>query len=586
MIGRLLFVTVFALAGCGGGNEGNVDMTRLDASTGATGPDRDGDEWPDDIDNCPDLPNYEQRDRDRDGIGNECDTCPSTPNNDPNGLTQSQCALSQENEPNNDAAQAQALPLPTIGEAVAISGVVEQPASAQAASDRYLIMAPSQSAVRIRCARGSYLSLLEPQIEVSGGAYTVSRIVDGQQVADRIFYFSEAGTYEIAISDRRGRKENVIKGNADYAYELSIQTVTLEQEQLSLPITERSLRIEPKGQIAIYEATIMPTEQLRLEIQTPLGPGEDGYDPILVVEHEDGSLWEENHLYTDERADARLLLKVEEAETIRIIIDHRELVGREPVPQSLSIDYPDQDAELEPNDSRELASDLSYCQGCETRGVVANQDSGIADIDWYSFEATAGQIVSFRGLVPPNSQIDPYIALGQFESSLFVPIYENGTSSGVSARFDAIIPETGTYFLRFEDEQNKEKMSGPYRGGGLYTYTIFTEFLVLAPSPELENETLTEGVINPGGSLRRYLITTADRVQVDFSLSYSQLLTDFSPLIRVYEPGATKLLTEGGDGLTVVLPSAGSYVVTVHNSDQGIGGPEYSYELTATRSSL
>ncbi|MEE2901237.1 MAG: hypothetical protein VYC39_02860 [Myxococcota bacterium] len=583
---RLVLVTALALAACGGETGDEVDTTRPDASTGINGPDRDGDEWTDDIDNCPDLPNYEQRDRDRDGIGNECDTCPSTPNNDPTGLTQSQCELNQETEPNNDTAQAQVLSLPMLGEAVAISGIVEAPLNAKTAPDRYVIMAPGQSAVRIRCARGSYLSLLEPQIEVSGGSYTVSRIVDGQHIAERIFYFSEAGTYEIAISDRRGRKENVKKGNLDYAYELSIQTVILEAEQLTLPITDRSLRVEPKGQVAVYEASIMPTEQLRLEIKTPLGPGEDGYDPILVVENEDGSLWEENHVYTDERADARLLLQVDKAETIRIIVDHRELVGREAVPQTLSIDYPDQDAELEPNDSRELASDLSYCQGCETRGIIANQDSGIADIDWYSFQATAGQIVSFRGLVPPNSQIDPYIALGQFESSLFVPIYENGTSSGVSARFDAIIPETGEYFLRFEDEQNKEKMSGPYRGGGLYTYTIFTEFLVLAPSPELESGVLTNGVINPGGSLHRYLITTSDRIRVDFSLDYSRLLTDFAPLIRVYEPGATKLIAEGGDGLNVTLPSSGSYVVTVHNSDGGIGGPEYSYELTANRSSF
>ena len=68
--------------------------------------------------------------------------------------------------------------------------------------------------------------------------------------------------------------------------------------------------------------------------------------------------------------------------------------------------------------------------------------------------------------------------------------------------------------------------------------------------------------------------------------AYSSLLTDFSPLIRVYEPGATKLIAEGTDGLQVILPTAGSYVVAIHNSEMGIGGPEYSYELVANRSSL
>ena len=50
-------------------------------------------------------------------------------------------------------------------------------------------------------------------------------------------------------------------------------------------------------------------------------------------------------------------------------------------------------------------------------------------------------------------------------------------------------------FFPLRGRAKQRKMPGPYRGGGLYTYTIFTEFPVLAPSPELESGVLTNGVL-------------------------------------------------------------------------------------------
>jgi len=43
----------------------------------ATGPDSDGDGVPDEFDNCPETPNFDQADSDLDGVGNVCDNCPS-----------------------------------------------------------------------------------------------------------------------------------------------------------------------------------------------------------------------------------------------------------------------------------------------------------------------------------------------------------------------------------------------------------------------------------------------------------------------------------------------------------------------------
>jgi Thrombospondin type 3 repeat len=44
--------------------------------------DRDGDGIPDSVDNCPSIPNPDQKDTDGDGDGDVCDNCPTTPNPD------------------------------------------------------------------------------------------------------------------------------------------------------------------------------------------------------------------------------------------------------------------------------------------------------------------------------------------------------------------------------------------------------------------------------------------------------------------------------------------------------------------------
>ena len=43
--------------------------------------DRDNDSRPDEMDNCPDIPNFDQSDRDEDGVGDVCDNCPDNANN-------------------------------------------------------------------------------------------------------------------------------------------------------------------------------------------------------------------------------------------------------------------------------------------------------------------------------------------------------------------------------------------------------------------------------------------------------------------------------------------------------------------------
>ena len=55
-----------------GDDDGGMDAPRADGPPG----DRDGDTVLDEVDNCPDAANLDQRDHDSDGIGDVCDPCP------------------------------------------------------------------------------------------------------------------------------------------------------------------------------------------------------------------------------------------------------------------------------------------------------------------------------------------------------------------------------------------------------------------------------------------------------------------------------------------------------------------------------
>lgn len=65
--------------GCGCGGSVWVNMTDDGKTLGYTD-DQDGDGIPDDKDNCPTVPNHDQKDTDGDGVGDACDNCPTLSN--------------------------------------------------------------------------------------------------------------------------------------------------------------------------------------------------------------------------------------------------------------------------------------------------------------------------------------------------------------------------------------------------------------------------------------------------------------------------------------------------------------------------
>lgn len=580
----LLSLTLLFAIACGGGEDVTSDA-------GATGQDAsppdvlvpgdpDNDEWMDADDNCPAIFNPEQRDRDNDGVGDVCDTCPSTPNGGQNGQpAQNVCALAQETEPNDAPGQAMQL-APIPGRIVAVSGVLEAPRDGRQARDLYAISASAGSLISIRVARASADSLLEPAIEATGGTWTSSRTAEGPFIAERQLYFSTGDIFEIAVFDRRGGAGSDARGGPTYAYELSIQELSVEPERLTAPVQNRAIRLEPRGKIGVYEVDLGVSMRTRIEAVTQLGRGgvRAGIDPILAIEDENGMVLAENDDFAPGRFDARVLRALSEAQTLRVIVDHERIIGDEALELRLTIDQIPDDFELEPNNTQENASPLIY-PGI-SRGIIDAPEDGEGDVDVWSFSATAGSVGSFRGLVTGQSRVDPIMVIGQFRGQDFVPMYLNTDSSGISSRIDAIFPRSGTYYLAIAHQPNVEGANPPM-GGDLFPYSILTERPGLEPVSELLSDGSLSGTVNPGGKLVRHIVTTSAAPQL-IELKVANVGSeDLEPFIRVYGPSAVGLLAEGADDVFALFDDAATYVVAVHNANDGLGAADFSYDINA-----
>ncbi|MCI0536565.1 MAG: thrombospondin type 3 repeat-containing protein [Verrucomicrobiales bacterium] len=74
--------TIDFAVGWGANHDYGYDNTALSARIVSTSLDTDGDEAPDDSDNCPSIPNPDQLDYDGDALGDVCDSCPFDSTND------------------------------------------------------------------------------------------------------------------------------------------------------------------------------------------------------------------------------------------------------------------------------------------------------------------------------------------------------------------------------------------------------------------------------------------------------------------------------------------------------------------------
>lgn len=568
--------------GCGGSDE--VDGAIEDAGAPEVDagfvPDMDQDEWLDEEDNCPTVSNPEQRDRDQDGFGDACDSCPATPNNGQNGqVGQDGCDVLEEVEPNDSTGTGTPLALVSMDRLVEARGAIEAPGPQGQAWDRYSVMVPARTMLRVRVARTRPESLLEPVIRVTGGSFESPRYADDLFVAERDIYVSAAGTYEIAVADRRGVFGEEAYGEPAYGYALSVRTVPYTPETVTAPLMNELFRLLPRGSVKVLEAELGASERTRIATQTGFGQGAgEGFDPILVLEKDDGATVIENDDLSPGFADARIITAIETAQRIRVVIDFSRLYGRSENQVLLSLDQPQNGVELEPNDTPALATPLIFPG--ETTGQLDRARAMTPDVDVYSIQGTAGQIAAIHALLENDSQLNPYLVFGRAnDEGELVPLFVNADSSGLGARVDVIIPETGTYYVLLGDERNTMP---PYVGGnGLFPYRLFAEITGLQPASVLTSTGTLSGAINPGGKVIRHVITTPAPMLLALETE-SVDSAELEPFYRVFGPGAITELGAGEDLAYAYLPAAASYIVGVQNANAGAGGPAFRYTANAT----
>jgi hypothetical protein len=561
------------MAHCGGTEPSGVDggSVRDGGPIDRRSPtDVDGDEWLNETDNCPDVPNPDQLDRDRDGRGDVCDACPATAL----PMGGAACEPIAEVEPNDTAEAATAIVLGAPGAVRVATGVIE-PDGARAARDTFQIMVAADTRLRARVLRSGARALLEPELIVEGGAYTTPRRAAGLFGAERELYFAAAGTYTLTVRDRRAADAGSEVGGPTFAYELALEVLPTEPERLVPPVRERKLVVGPEGRVFTFDVAITEARRLRALASTTLGARAEGADPIVVLIPAGGAAIENGDLRMGS-LDARVLESVGVG-THRVVVDHARVVGSAPAELTFTVDLPAENEELEPNDEPDFAS--RWVVPGQTKARIDRMGAGGGvDVDVFRWDAPAGTVLSVRALVDANSQVDPTLTLFRVGEAGPEIMYENLDSSGPSARVDAILPTAGPYYVRVRDQLGMG-MNGQIRGGELFPYTLFTERLSIDPEAELLGPGPLQGVLTPGGKLSRFILTASlapTLVELARSAVGNAALT---PRIRVYAPGATALLADGANTTAVVLEQPGTYVVAVHNANEGRGGLDFTYTI-------
>ncbi len=571
------------LAGClllvacsGGGDDDDVMAARdggVERDAGPRGPDMDGDDWLDDEDNCPAVSNPEQRDRDQDGIGDDCDTCPATPNDGADGrAAQDQCVFDLERDVDGTT-----LTLEPTSHIREVRGVIEE-ASPQR-MDTFQVMVPAQTLLELRVARTSSDSLLEPYVQITGDGFDVPRYTHGLFVAQREADVAEAGTYTIGVADRRGILGNEPRGSDVYGYALSIRALPIEGTMLTLPVENETYTID--GKVHVFDATL-EAKFSRVSTQTEFGRGlsDEGVDTVLYVEVDGGETIYVSDNLADGYFDSRVVFEPTDPKTIRIVLDYIAVYGADNE-VGLTVDQPELIGDLEPNDRIDIASAMTVPG--RTDGQIG-APLGAPDEDWYFFTAQAGQVFAFDGIILPAASTDPALLLGQVrEDGELEVLYTSLDSSGIAPKIEAVFPYTGTYHMLVVHQPNLAEPPAN-EGGPLFGYGVLASVVFRPPVGGTFSSTVAETLgaeLNPAGSIRRHYVLPPSPAVVDLSVVGNDLVDDFAPALRVYGPNGMGQFGQGAPRALAFLKTADRHIVSVHNEDNGFGGPGFTYDLTA-----
>jgi hypothetical protein len=542
---------------CGGDSDsGNGSANGGTPDAGPAGPDMDRDDWLDDVDNCPAIANAEQRDRDNDGIGDACDSCPATPNADA-VAGDDPCQFVEEQEPNDAEDQAQMVTLVPRGQFREVRGVVESPRAGVQSVDRYGLTVEAGQMVRIRVARANADSNIQPGFAVTGPDFA-PREAEDRFVAEREVYFPRAGTYQIAVGDRRGLFGDTPRGSNDDAYALAIEDVPVETRTVEIGadgFVDRLFTFEDPNSITILESTI--TEDQRFSFfttKTDLGQGNEefGLDTILVTEFGNGDIFENDDVGRGV-SDSQILLEDVEADTpIRIVLDHARRIGPVDVEYELRLTVQQYAIlpELEPNDTPDIASPLQFPDPCEaparettSGGIEARTFQ--ADTDWYKFAPAPGSVVRFE-VAQTAGNFEPVMEIAELRGGAPFTLFENEGPS--SALLTMIFPEQADFLLHVDHGPN---LDGAIAGGSLFTYRVLAECVAPVNAGTILGTDPSRAHAVQDGDIGRWTLVPSEVVIADILIDDAKLGSnpdmgpDTSPTIQILGPGGEGLLASG-----------------------------------------
>lgn len=581
-----------APTGCGddGDNSGSGNMDMPDPD------DMDGDEWPNERDNCPITLNFEQRDRDQDGVGDVCDVCPATPNG-----TDDACQSVAEQEPNGPS-EPQSISLVEMGRLREVTGTVEAPSLGEQSVDVFEFEADAQTLLEVRAARSSPESSLQPLLEVTyaGSEPFAPRRAEGRFEARRQLYIPRTGRYRVLVSDRRGIDGEQPVGSMNDSYAFSVRRLPAPQvSDITLPVEEEVVGFDDPRNIRVLEANFSGNNFALLATETLFGNGERpfGIDTILLVEMSDGTILENDDVGSG-LPDSRITIESPVPGPVRIVLDHRNFDGLLDRDYDVTLVASEFETlpEVEPNDQPDVAASLRYPSDRGERETTQAEiglpvgDPPVPDPDVFKFQGSQGDIlsISVQGVVNMEPVVELFVLEGENEQ----PIVETrGFSQPSVATIRLVLPETREYFLRINEATNLETgmNAPPPEGGPLWAYNI-----VIDNRPFLSATSLSttggpvSSTFEQDGTLRTHNMLPSTPSIVDVEVNRNGTSNQISPFLEIWdievEEGTvfpTERLAAGERRLAAFVPSEGinPYPLTVYNGNGQEGSPGFNYTL-------
>ena len=548
----------------------------------------DGDEdgVPDEDDNCPTDQNEDQSDRDGDGIGDVCDACPddNDPENDPEV-----CAPIFEMEPNNDVIQGEQgweLPLRVEGNIAAPEGNV-------ADQDFFSFRIEQGKALRIRLtAQGDnfWAAMLMLGYDFTNQDYIrVLFTPDLGAEETREIFITRPGRFSFIVSDLRNLIVNPQNlGGPDFNYQMEITEFELtEIEELpGLPFNDlvqfdNRLRVwsfpagdqafvnaEASGQSFDQNALIRPTISI--------------FDPennTILAESLDTQVDEDQNVSFRSLTpgDGRLWF----------ILDPSQAFGPNATSVTLTPGNTD-GGEEEPNNSFEEAFPMEVPGDIAGRINLPTPDPNtnrlLPDEDFFVFSASAGDFLTFElTKAEPDNDFDAFLSIGEIDRfNRFDVLATNDNiepeGANTNARLDFLVPETGIYYVRVEDEANNS--IGPDEdpvGGLAHAYTLSATAADINVIEDLTPPATAEGSIPGPGQQAFYTVTAEPGLAVVLSANTTG---GTAPFLRAYDGESRALIGQDdfGNAFTALIPESGSLLVQVGDRN-GRGGPEFTFEF-------